>query len=74
MARRGWYPPGPGPQGAHLMATTDSSAPAHPSTEEKRLAKLEDRYRHELMADDERMELHDRIARIRRRLRSGLSR
>jgi hypothetical protein len=56
------------------MATTDSSAPAHPSTEEKRMAKLEDRYRHELMADDERMELHDRIARIRRRLRSGLSR
>jgi len=49
------------------MATKDSSAPAHPSTAEK-LAKLEERYRHELM-DDERLELRDRILRLRRRLR-----
>jgi hypothetical protein len=40
---------------------TKSSAPAHPSTEEKQLAKLEERYRHELMDDEERHELRDRI-------------
>jgi hypothetical protein len=64
------------------MATTDSSAPAHPSTEEK-LAKLEERLRHELMDDEERLEddlrhadlgieerceLADRVLRLRRRL------
>jgi hypothetical protein len=52
------------------MQTVDehqSSAPAHPSTEEK-LAKLEERYRHELMDEDERLELAERIIRIRRRL------
>jgi hypothetical protein len=51
-----------------------SSAPAHPSTEDKRLAKLQERYRHELMDDDERLELRERRLGIRRRLRSGLSR
>jgi hypothetical protein len=45
----------------------DSSATAHPSTKEK-LAKLEEKYRHELMADEERAELRDRILRLRRRL------
>jgi hypothetical protein len=49
------------------MATTDSSAPAHPSTAEK-LAKLEERYRHELMPDEERQELRDRVLSLRRRL------
>jgi hypothetical protein len=48
--------------------TTDSSAPAHPSTEEKKLAKLEERYRHELMDDEQRQELRDRVLRLRRRL------
>jgi hypothetical protein len=50
------------------MATTESSAPAHPSTGEKKLAKLEGRYRHEIMNDEERQELRDRILRLRRRL------
>jgi len=54
------------------MATTDStSAPAHPPTAEE-LAKLEERFRHELMDADERLELRERIVRLRRRLRLGL--
>jgi hypothetical protein len=44
-----------------------SSAPAHPSTEEK-LAKLEERLAHELMDDEERQEVHDHVLRLRRRL------
>jgi hypothetical protein len=48
------------------MATNDSSAPTQRSTEEKRLAKLEERYRHELTDDDERLELRARILRLRR--------
>jgi hypothetical protein len=32
------------------------------------LERLEDRYRHELLDEDERLELAERIARIRRRL------
>ena len=36
------------------MDTTDSSAPAHPSTEEKILANLEERLAHELLDDDEK--------------------
>jgi hypothetical protein len=47
-----------------------------PSTEvpaEKRLAALEERYRHELMDANERCELRERIVRIRRRLDFGLS-
>jgi hypothetical protein len=50
------------------MATKDSSAPAHPSPEEKRLAKLEARLAHELMPDEERQELRDRVLALRRRL------
>jgi hypothetical protein len=53
------------------MQTVDehqSSAPAHPSTEEERLAKLEERYRHELMDAEERLELRERIVCLRRRL------
>ena len=45
-----------------------TSAPPHPSTEEKKLAKLEERYRHELMDHEERQELRDRVLRLRRRL------
>jgi hypothetical protein len=48
--------------------TKDSSAPAHPSTEEKKLAKLEERLRHELMDDEERQVLRDRVIGLRRRL------
>jgi len=48
--------------------TAKDSAPAHPSTEEKRLGKLEERYRHELMGDEERLELRERILRLRRHL------
>jgi hypothetical protein len=58
------------------VATTksnDSSGSAHPSTEERKLAKLEDQLAHELMPDEERQELRDRIIRIRRRLNFGLS-
>lgn len=50
-----------------------TSAPAHPSTEEE-LRVLEDQLRHELMDEEERLELRDRILRIRRRLEFGLSR
>ena len=50
------------------MDNTDSSAFAHPSTEEKRLALLEERYRHELTDAEERLELRERILRLRRRL------
>jgi hypothetical protein len=45
-----------------------SSAPAHPSTERETLAKLEERYRHELMSDEELLALLDRILLLRRRL------
>jgi hypothetical protein len=47
------------------MATKESSAPAHPSTEEKKLATLEEKYHHEIMDDEERQELRDRILRLR---------
>jgi hypothetical protein len=46
---------------------TNSSASAHPSTADK-LAKLEERLAHELLDDDERQELRDRVLRLRRRL------
>jgi hypothetical protein len=48
--------------------TTKDSAPAHPSTEEKKLAKLEERLAHELLDHDERQELRDRVLALRRRL------
>jgi hypothetical protein len=61
--------------------TTDSSAPAHPSSREKlpqpddtieahyaSLERLEERYRHELLSDEERQELRDRVLKLRRRL------
>jgi hypothetical protein len=47
--------------------TTKSSAPAHPSTEEN-LRKLEERLRHELIDDEERQELRDRVLKLRQRL------
>jgi len=63
------------------MANRDSSAPAHPSTAEKKLAKpddleahysclerLEDDLRHADLSIEERCELRDRVLAIRRRL------
>jgi hypothetical protein len=47
--------------------TVESSAPAHPSTEEKKLAALEERLAHERMDHDERQELRDRILRLGQR-------
>ena len=54
-------------QRRNAVDNKDSSAPAHPSTAEKRLALLEERYRHELMDVEERQELCDRVLRLRRR-------
>jgi hypothetical protein len=49
--------------------TTKSSAPAHPPIEsEAKLAKLEERIRHELIDDEERQELRDRVLALRQRL------
>jgi hypothetical protein len=39
--------------------------------EEKKLAKLEERYRHEITDDEERQELRDEIGRRRARLGGG---
>jgi hypothetical protein len=47
--------------------TIESSAPAHPSIEQK-LAKLEEHLAHELMDDAERQELRDLIIALRRNL------
>ena len=59
------------------MDTDKSSAPAQPATVEKPdevieahyacLERLEERYRHELMDDEERQELRARMLRLRRR-------
>jgi hypothetical protein len=62
--------------------TKESSAPAHPSTEEKKLAKpddlleahysclerLEDDLRHAVLSIEELQELRDRVIRLRWRL------
>jgi hypothetical protein len=48
--------------------TVDEKILAHPrtSTEENKPAKFEERLRHELMDDEERQELRDRVLRLRR--------
>jgi hypothetical protein len=46
---------------------TSAGSLAHPSTAEK-LAKLEERLAHELMGEEERQELRDRVLALRRRL------
>ena len=46
---------------------TGAGSLARPSTEEK-LAKLEERLAHEIMPDEERQELRDRVLAVRRRL------
>jgi hypothetical protein len=50
------------------MANADSTRRTHPSADEKKLAALEERYRHELMDDEERQELRDRVLALRRKL------
>ena len=54
------------------MSETSLAHDAHPSTpetpEERRLRSLEDRYRNELMNEEERCELRDRILKLRRKL------
>ena len=48
----------------HRPSPFRSEAPERPET---RLARLEERYRHELMNEGERCELRDRIARLKRK-------
>jgi hypothetical protein len=54
------------------MPTVDTRSIRTPSTQvpaEKRLAALEERYRHEILDTDERCELRERILRLRLRQR-----
>jgi hypothetical protein len=46
-----------------IIREPNSKVPA--DTEHKRLAPLEERLRHELMGDEERLELRDRVIRLR---------
>ena len=54
------------------MATTESSASARPPTretgQERRLRALEERYRNELMGEEERLKLRESILKLRRKL------
>ncbi len=56
-----------------MDSTKSSASPAHPPADETieahytSLERLEERLAHELMADDERQELRDRVLRLRRR-------
>jgi hypothetical protein len=46
-----------------------SSAPARPTIDPAtRLATLEEKYRHDILGEDERLELREAIVRLRRRL------
>jgi hypothetical protein len=67
----------PGPRRVNFMATTESSASAHPSTARKRmhltLKEAQERYRHELMDDEERSLLRDRIIRLKTQLAFALA-
>jgi hypothetical protein len=68
--------PSPGPEtkgGTAPMARTPTIRPEREKVAEE-LRVLEDQLRHELMDDEERLELRERIIRIRRRLNFGLSR
>jgi hypothetical protein len=60
-----------------MSSNTDSTRPAHPSTDEtieaqytclERLADLEDDLRHADLGAEERCELEDRVRRLRRKL------
>ena len=52
------------------MDTTSIREPRRkaPSADHERLARLEERYRHEIMDDEERQEIRDRVLGLRRRL------
>ena len=50
------------------MDTPKSSASRAPVDPKTRLEQLEEEYRRELMPEDERLELRDTVARLRRRL------
>ena len=51
------------------MDAPKSSAPAHPTKDAATsLAKLEEKYRRELLPEDERLELYEAIVRLHRRL------
>ena len=68
--RRWWNTPEPDHQGVILMAV--KSVPKYALTDEAKRTILREslaRYRNELMDDEERMLLLDRIRRIRRQLR-----
>ena len=67
--RRWWHTPRPGPQGGNPMAKERILQNAV-SNEMRRtiLREAEDRYRNELVDDEERMLLEDRIKRLRRTL------
>jgi len=66
--RRCWNTPEPGPQRkVAAVDTTKSSAPAHPAGTEARLAKFEERYAHELLPEEKRLELLEAIKRLRKR-------
>jgi len=62
------HTPRPGPQRkVAAVDTTKSSAPARPAETEARLAKLEERYAHELLPEEERLELRERVLRLRKK-------
>ena len=46
----------------------DYASPKTPTTEHEHLGKLEERYRHKLLDDEERQELRDQVLRLRRKL------
>jgi hypothetical protein len=48
-----------------VQKSSASRAPVDPKT---RLQRLEERYRHELMGEEECLELYERIVRLRRKL------
>jgi hypothetical protein len=51
------------------MDKSKASAPAHPTKDATtRPAKLEEKYRHELMPEDTRLKVYEVIVRLRRRL------
>jgi hypothetical protein len=48
-----------------------SSAPRVPTKDPAtRLAKLEEKYRHELLSEDERLQVYEAVVRLRRQLRA----
>jgi hypothetical protein len=50
------------------MDTRKHNAPRAPVEPKTRLMKLEERYRHELLPEDARLELRETIVRLRRKL------